>query len=58
MEVMRTRVITALMILVLTGNFCFSQPSDGPGKPPSLKEQLKMVNGKICTPLNLDKAQT
>lgn len=55
---MRTKVITALVILVLTGNFCFSQPADGAGKPPSLKEQLKMVNEKICTPLNLDKTQS
>jgi hypothetical protein len=55
---MSTKVFAALVIVLLTRSFCFSQPADGPGKPPTLEVQLKVVNEKICTPLNLDKSQT
>jgi hypothetical protein len=55
---MRTIVFATLGILLLTGSFCFSQPANGPGKPPTMEERMKIIHEKICTPLNLDKAQT
>jgi hypothetical protein len=52
-------VLTALFISLFTG-VCFAQPQhDGKGhKPPTIEERLKMVNEKICLPLQLDKKQT
>lgn len=55
---MRTKAFATIGMVLLTVSICFSQPADGPGKPPTLEEQLKMVNEKICTPLNLDKSQS
>ena len=57
---MRTiSVIIVLFISLFTG-LCFAQPqAEGKGrKPPTIEERLKMVNEKICQPLNLDKNQT
>lgn len=55
---MRIKVFAVTGILLLTGSFCFSQPADGRGKPPTIEERIKTIHEKICTPLNLDKAQT
>lgn len=55
---MRTKAFATIGMVLLTVSFCFSQHAGSPGKPPSLKEQLKRVNEQICTPLNLDKSQT
>ena len=54
---MKTIVWAALMAILLSGSACFSQPGKGGMKPPTIKERLKMIDEKICQPLNLDKNQ-
>ncbi|WP_281323994.1 hypothetical protein [Flavobacterium sp. IMCC34518] len=57
---MRSIIVTTTLFTVLFTGFCFAQPqADGKGrKPPTIEERLKMVNEKICQPLQLDKNQT
>ncbi|WP_281239684.1 hypothetical protein [Flavobacterium praedii] len=57
---MRSIIVITSLFTVLFAGFCFAQPqADGKGrKPPTIEERLKMVNEKICQPLQLDKNQT
>lgn len=58
---MKTKLFATVMMILLISSFCFSQPEGSGTNPPprlSIQERLKMVDEKICQPLNLDKAQT
>jgi uncharacterized protein YfkK (UPF0435 family) len=55
---MKTKAFLTIMMIVLAGSFCFSQPEQEGMKPATPKERLKMINERICKPLNLDNSQT
>ncbi len=58
---MKTKLFATVMMILLTSSFCFSQPEGSGTIPPpglTIQERLKMVDEKICQPLNLNKAQT
>lgn len=55
---MKTKIFATVVMILLAGNICFSQPEHDGQKPPPIKERIKMVDEKICRPLNLDKNQS
>jgi hypothetical protein len=55
---MKKKLIATVIIILLAGSFCYSQPGQGPMKPPGLEERMKMVSKRICKPLNIEKDQT
>jgi hypothetical protein len=54
---MKTKLSLVVLTIFLTVGYCFSQPGNDGMKPPSIDERLKMVDEKICQPLNLNKTQ-
>jgi len=54
---MRTIKFAIVMMILLTGGACFSQPGNVGMKSPTIEERLKMVDKEICQPLKLDKSQ-
>jgi len=54
---MKTKLVYTAIVFLLYLNSCFSQPGKGGMKPPSIEERLKMVDKKICQPLELNKTQ-
>ena len=55
---MKTIKFAIVLMILLMGSACFSQPGKDGMKPPSMEERMKMVEHKICQPLKLDKSQT
>jgi hypothetical protein len=54
---MKTKLFLSAITIFFGMSNCFSQQGEGGMKPPSIEERLKMVNEKICQPLNLDDTQ-
>jgi len=54
---MKTKLFFTVIAVFLFGGTCFSQQGNGGMKPPSLEERLKMIDEKICQPLQLDSTQ-
>lgn len=53
---MRPRTIATSIAFLLLRIACFAQPG-GDMKPPGIEERIKMIDEKICQPLNLDNTQ-
>ncbi len=55
---MKTKMALTVLFISFFSSICFAQPNGKGHKPPTIEERLKMINEKICQPLNLDKNQT
>jgi uncharacterized protein YfkK (UPF0435 family) len=55
---MKTKIILTILFISLFSNICLAQPNEKGHKPPTIEERLKMINEKICQPLELDKNQS
>ncbi len=55
---MKTKIVLTVLFISLFSNICLAQPNEKGHKPPTIKERLKMINEKICKPLNFDTTQS
>jgi hypothetical protein len=55
---MKTKMALTVLFISFFSSICLAQPNGKGHKPPTIEERLKMINEKICQPLNLDKNQT
>lgn len=55
---MKTKIVLTVLFISLFSNICLAQPNEKGHKPPTIEERLKMINEKICQPLNFDTTQS
>jgi Asp-tRNA(Asn)/Glu-tRNA(Gln) amidotransferase C subunit len=56
--IMKTKVFTVVITIILLGSSCFSQQEESSRKPQTIEQRLQKVQDKICQPLTLKKEQS